>query len=327
MAGRPGGPQSIVPANQMLTPAQMAAESWRLVTLAAELNTTESTLQWAARRRLVHNAVTCPRCARPATLVARADVTDGHHWRCARCRFTKSVRSGSFFERSHLSISSIVVIAYCWAVDMPQKLIAREADVQTKATIVDWCNFLREVAGDYIMRRPTEIGGFDNNGWPVVVEVDESKYYHRKYHRGQWRKGHWVFGGFERGTGKSFLVEVPDRTRRTLYRIIREHILPGSHIVHDGWRAYDTIHRIRRGIYTHQKIVHQRHFVDPNDPEVHTQNIENLWMRAKRKLRRQFGTSEPLFPSYLHEFLFREMTRDREVFSAVLECIRHSYPV
>jgi hypothetical protein len=31
------------------------------------------------------------------------------------------------------------------------------------------------------------------------------------------------------------------------------------------------------------------------NPDIHTQNIENMWMRVKRKLRRQFGTSRALF--------------------------------
>jgi len=32
--------------------------------------------------------------------------------------------------------------------------------------------------------------------------------------------------------------------------------------------------------------------------DIHTQNIENMWMRLKRKLRRQFGTSRALFQTY-----------------------------
>ena len=58
------------------------------------------------------------------------------------------------------------------------------------------------------MDNPAEIGGMDFDGNQLVVEIDESKFFHRKYHRGQWCPGHWVFGGVERGTGRCFLVEV-----------------------------------------------------------------------------------------------------------------------
>ena len=116
----------------------------------------------------------------------------------------------------------------------------------------------------------------------VEVEIDETKYFHRKYHRGEWRQGHWVFGGVERGTGRCFMVEVPDRRAETLTPIIRQWILPGSHIVSDGWRSYRGIVNIDNGIYTHSTIIHERNFVDPNDATVHTQNVENLWMRAKK---------------------------------------------
>ena len=91
------------------------------------------------------------------------------------------------------------------------------------------------------------------------------------------------------------MVEVPDRREQTLLQLLERHILPGSHIVSDGWRAYANIKRINNnGIYEHSDVVHQRNFVDPADAEVHTQNIENTWMRAKRKLKRQFGTSRAI---------------------------------
>jgi len=97
--------------------------------------------------------------------------------------------------------------------------------------------------------------------------------------------------------------------------------------VSDGWVSYLNIHAIGDGIYTHDVIVHDRHFVDPTDEEIHTQNIENMWMRAKCKLRRQFGTSRALFPSYIHEFVFRTMVKDMDVFAKLLKCVGKTYPV
>ena len=44
-------------------------------------------------------------------------------------------------------------------------------------------------------------------------------------------------------------------------------------------------------------MVHAHNFVDPNDQAIQIQNIENTWMRANRKLNRQYDTSHALFPS------------------------------
>ena len=82
-------------------------------------------------------------------------------------------------------------------------------------------------------------------------------------------------GGIERGTQKSFLVEVPDRSRETLQPIITEWIQPGTRIMSDGWASYANLKDIHGGIYDHDVVVHERHFVHPDDDSVHTQNIEN----------------------------------------------------
>ena len=111
----------------------------------------------------------------------------------------------------------------------------------------------------------------------------------------------------------------------TLKEAIVQYILPGTHIVSDGWAAYARIEDINHGLYSHDVIVHQEHFVDPNDDTIHTQNVENLWMRVKRKLRRQFGTSETLFTSHLHEFVWRERYKNSEAFSAFICSLTRQY--
>ena len=176
-------------------------------------------------------------------------------------------------------------------------------------------------------RNPIQIGGISDDGKAIIFKVDESKYFHRNYHHGQWREGHWVFGGIEQGTCNCFLVVVPDRTEATLRALTEQWILPGSHIVSDGWHAYRNIETWGGGMYTHSTVVHQEHFVDPDDNKVHTQSVENMWMRAKCKIRRQFGTSEALFPSYLHEFIWRQTVINGKYFEQCLNMIHVIYPV
>ena len=49
---------------------------------------------------------------------------------------------------------------------------------------VDWCDFLREECESWLTNHSQEIGGMDDQGHPIVVEIDRSKYFHRKYHSG-----------------------------------------------------------------------------------------------------------------------------------------------
>ena len=161
---------------------------------------------------------------------------------------------------------------------------------------------------------------------PKTVEINESKFFHWKYHRWKWREGHWVFGLIERGTRNCCLVEVEQRDTATLLPLISEWILPGSHIVSDGWAAYKGIGQLNGGVYTHAVVVHEDNFVDPNDPETHTQNVESMWRMAKKMFRDQYGTSRQLFEHHIVEFMWREKYRDNQ-FSVILTQIRDQYPV
>jgi len=122
------------------------------------------------------------------------------------------------------------------------------------------------------------------------------------------------------------MIEVQDRRAQTLETLIERHILPGSHIISDGWASYANILNIALGIYMHSVVNHSLHFFDPQDEDIHTQNIENMWMRAKRKLKRQFGKSRELFPSYLHEFVFRKHVTET-MFTEFLTALAVNYNI
>jgi len=125
----------------------------------------------------------------------------------------------------------------------------------------------------------------------MYVEVDETYFFHRKYHRDRRWRGCWVVGIMERGTGRCWLEIVARRDAATLERIITAHVLPGSIIVTDACGGYNNVATINNGVYDHQVVIHAQNFVSPVHNDVHTQTIEGLWMHAKRKLRYQSGTS------------------------------------
>ncbi|KAF8794392.1 hypothetical protein HNY73_002379 [Argiope bruennichi] len=75
--------------------------------------------------------------------------------------------------------------------------------------------FINERILEYVEENSEKIGGVGK-----IVEVDESKFGKRKYNRGHRVEGQWVFGGVERGSGRTFLVAVHDRKAETLVSCI-----------------------------------------------------------------------------------------------------------
>ena len=131
--------------------------------------------------------------------------------------------------------------------------------------VSDWVSFCREVVIFYNDRECQPIGDPGK-----VVEIDKAKFSKRKYNRGRIVEGQWVFGGFERETKRCFMAPVHDRTKETLLLQIKEWIKPGTHVISDGWAAYQNLEE--EG-YTQEVVNHSENFVDPKSG-AHTQNRE-----------------------------------------------------
>ncbi|CAF1169702.1 unnamed protein product [Rotaria sordida] len=98
-----------------------------------------------------------------------------------------------------------------------------------------------------------------------VVEIDESAWTKRKYHRGRRVGTQWVFGGIDRDTRECFAVLVGRRDPPTLIPLIHQFILPGTTIYSDRWPAYNLINNEIYGPkrYIRQTVNHSVNFVDP----------------------------------------------------------------
>jgi transposase-like protein len=150
-------------------------------------------------------------------------------------------------------------------------------------TILDYFRYFRNLVADSLDEMDFKIGGQDVIVVIlVIVEIDESKFGKRKYHRGHAVEGVWIFGGIERTLErKMFLVEVPDRSEDTLLHFIEQHIHPGSIIYSDLCRGYTNIgSRLNMRHYT---VNHSENFVAPITG-VHTNTIEGQWAGLKRRI-------------------------------------------
>ena len=285
---------------------------------------TSNALEFGARYGLLKNETTCPRCTLPLLLRKKKSNREGYVWQCTKaCGLSHSISLGSIFEGSHLSISVILRLIYMWSDEYSQEKMKKELKLN-KNTCVSWCLKIREVIEDSIEAEDVVLGGFSESGEPLEVEIDESLFFKRKYNRGRLGNPKWVFGGIERNSGKCFFVPVEDRSAGTLLSIIYSKILPGTRIISDQWAAYRSLSQNEN--YSYASVNHSLNFVSPNDPSVHTQNIESLWSYTKRKLRAQFGTSEDMLESYFFEFVWRKrcLFRKENFFSSLILLIRES---
>ena len=225
----------------------------------------------------------------------------GYIWRCSNrnCRKTKVGEVfGSWFDRSKLDIGTILLITYLWASGNVENNFIREQLGLSNQTVVDWGSYCREVCFSLLDNTTySQIGGEG-----VVVEIDESKFGKRKFHRGKRVDGVWVFGGCERGnSGNSFFEVVENRTQETLERLIVKYIRKGSIIYSDCWKGYQTSKLEELG-YSHGTVNHSNHFKDPHTG-IHTNTIESTWHHLKHfKHHRQ---SKEQKVGYFSEFIFR----------------------
>jgi transposase-like protein len=164
-------------------------------------------------------------------------------------------------------------------------------------TICGYYDYYRKLVSDSLDEEDFTIGGPD-----VIVEIDESKFGKRKYHRGHAVEGAWIFGGVERTEErKVFLVQVDDRSENSLLTKIEKHILPGSIIYSDLWKSYYGIEEKLN--LRHFKVNHSINFVDP-ESGVHTNTIEGTWSGVKRKIPVR-NRNRSSIDEHLLEFVWR----------------------
>ncbi|CAC5363308.1 unnamed protein product [Mytilus coruscus] len=159
-------------------------------------------------------------------------------------------------------------------------------------------------------------------GDSVIVEIDESKFGKRKYHKGRQVEGQWVFGGIERDSKKSFFATVENRTKETLLKLIKDNIKPGTTIISDCWKAYDCLGS--EG-FEHLKVNHSVNFVDP-ETGAHTHTIESTW-RALKKSLPKYGTVNSLYDTYFSQYCVRKkyIIGSEDPFIAFITLIKKVY--
>lgn len=265
------------------------------------------------------------KCGSHMQMKTRASVIDQWTWRCpdTLCHTMSTIRAGSFFEKSKISLDKWLLLLHHWATNAKVATTSSAVGV-SKVTIMQVNKFFREICSTKLLQTPIVLG---RPG--CIVEIDESQFSHKvKAHRGHPpRKEVWVFGIVDttHEPALGYMEIVQRRDAATLLPIIQAHVC-GSAVVHsDEWRAY---YRIQSQLgLQHHTVNHSIEFKSPTG--VHTNHIESYWNRAKMKIKSMRGCTENELPSYLDEFMYKERygrTPDL-AFWNVIAHIAEFYPV
>ena len=225
--------------------------------------------------------------------------------RCFSCNKSYSARHGTVFEGSKLMIKQIVQLFHCWWCGDKLRDAALKAQT-TQKTACKWYNICRMFCETNAKNSSSRIGGVG-----LTVEIDETIFGQRKYHRGRKKNSRYIIGGIQHPARRSkkqasrqqqhiFLEIIPDRSARILEDTIVKHVNPRTTIITDCWTGYNRLEHLG---YKHKTVNHSMNFVDPRTG-ASTQRIEGLWSHLREFLPRR-GLHNDRLKSYLHEFVYK----------------------
>ena len=127
---------------------------------------TRALLIQLARHQLVRNHMFCTRCPgmRRMHLYATKTNNEGYFWRCRQCRSFSSVRKGSFFKNTKVTLAGCLWLIKHWANRLTARASAADLGVSRKTVI----NFRKQIRNacysvNYLMVRNFPFAGKQND--------------------------------------------------------------------------------------------------------------------------------------------------------------------
>ena len=134
--------------------------------------------------KLLPDSCECIYCNKPMILGKRPtkDTTDGYGWQFIYGRYlkrltTRTIRAGTFFEKSRLPLAKLLYLMYFGAKTV--KNVAETTGISQK-TVVQMYQYFREVCSTKLINSPAQL-----DGTGIVVQIDKNLFNHKsKYQRG-----------------------------------------------------------------------------------------------------------------------------------------------
>lgn len=241
-------------------------------------------------------------------------------WCCnlRSCRAKVNMRIGNWFQGSRLPFSTSLRFIYYWTQKLTTTGWCHRHLSMANSTTLEWNNYLREVCAYAVELQSTNKIGGEN----LVVEVDESVFSKRKNHGGHTFPQQCVLGGICRETNRCFLVQVPDRSLKTITAVISKHIAEGSIISLDSWSS-SCVSTLSQNLKANNR---NYKFIDSEIVKHAAGLTEKLWGSALWRNKKYRGTRHHLDYSYLAEFLWRRQLDNGDLFQAITHYIKMFWP-
>jgi transposase-like protein len=260
-----------------------------------------------AELRWLNGIPVCPKCGAEENGRKHMWLANQKRWKCYQCRKQFSVKQGTIFEESPISLNkwftALWLLVNCKN-GVSSYEVARDLEITQKSA---WfvLQRLRFILKDVTVEK---MGG---SGTPV--QMDES--FHggkpKNMHRSRRLKMRTaengyaektaVFGMLETGTRQVRAMVVPNVKRATLQNAILDNVGFGSTVHTDQWSGYDGL---ATRDFVHETVNHMNEYVTAGG--VNTQAIENFWSLLKRGLQGTYVAVEPMhMDRYLDEQMFR----------------------
>lgn len=261
------------------------------------------------------NGPICPECSATAPYYIKT----AKRWKCRNCRIQFSVKRGSIFEDSPISLSkwlpAMWLLVNCkngisshelaralgvtqksaWFMLHRLRLVVKAPDMGTK---------LGSNSGGEVEVDESFVGGKLRNMHRTrankLNKVKQGEGYETRVHH---ENKSVVLGMLDRDSRQVRAKVVPNVKRETLQNEILANVKFGSRVYTDQAVAYDTLHRR----YVHDTVNHAETYVNGR---VHTNGLENFWSLMKRNLAGTYVAVEPFhLDRYLDEQMFRYNNR------------------
>lgn len=244
----------------------------------------------------------CPHCGHTKIY----HFSDGKNHKCGKCRKRFSIKVGTIFEDSKISLRKWFMAI--WLITSHVKGIAstqlaKDIKVSQKTA---WFMTHR-------LRHASKTASF-NAPLDGDVEVDETyvggkaKSMHAKDRKtkGQYKNKATVVGVIKRD-GELRAAHLPNANKATLHGVVHENVSKEARLITDSAMQYKAL----GAVYNHVSVNHSHGEYVRDD--VHTNSIESVWALFKRQL---IGThhwvSKKHLQAYVDEMTFRFNRRDRE---------------